>query len=47
MAKRAGLKFTFGSDTRNYLMGRLDYCQEIAKKCSLTRNDFFVPKRAL
>lgn len=44
MAKRAGLKFTFGSDGRNQLVGRLDYCKYIAKKCCLTEKDFFVPR---
>lgn len=47
MAKRAGLKFTFGSDTRNYTMGRLDYCLQVAKKCGLKQSNFFVPERAL
>lgn len=45
MAKKAGLKFTFGSDGRNHTVGRLDYCKRIAKKCGLTEKDFFVPKR--
>jgi len=47
MAKEQGLKFTFGSDTRNQLAGRLDYCKYIAKKCGLKAEDFFVPKRVL
>jgi hypothetical protein len=47
MAKEQGLKFTFGSDSRNQLAGRLDYCKFIAKKCNLKRDDFFIPKRAL
>ena len=47
MAKEQGLKFTFGSDTRDQKAGRLDYCKYIAKKCNLTRDDFFIPKRAL
>ena len=45
MAKKAGLKFTFGSDTRDHKTGRLDYCKQIAAKCRLTKDDFFVPKR--
>lgn len=44
MAKRAGLKFTFGSDGRNHLVGRLDYCKYVAKKCRLTEKDFFIPR---
>ncbi len=43
MAKEAGLKFTFGSDSRNLNAGRLAYCKSIAQKCNLTRDDFFVP----
>jgi hypothetical protein len=46
MAKKAGVKFTFGSDTagdqRSY---RLDYCKEVATLCNLTEDDFFVPVR--
>lgn len=47
MAKEQGLKFTFGSDTRDQKAGRLDYCKYIAKKCNLKRDDFFMPTRAL
>jgi hypothetical protein len=42
-AKRAGLKFTFGSDTHNQNFGRLDYCKRVAMCCGLTDKDFFVP----
>lgn len=45
MAKRAGLKFTFGSDARNHTVGRLDYCQRVARRCRLTEKDFFLPRR--
>jgi histidinol phosphatase-like PHP family hydrolase len=45
MAKEQGLKFTFGSDTRDNKAGRLDYCKYIAKKCNLKRQDFFIPDR--
>ena len=47
MAREQGLKFTFGSDTRDQKAGRLDYCKYIAKKCNLKREDFFLPKRML
>lgn len=47
MAKKEGLKFTFGSDTRDLKAGRLDYCKYIAAKCKLTRDDFFIPSRVL
>jgi histidinol phosphatase-like PHP family hydrolase len=46
-AKEQGLKFTFGSDTRDQKAGRLDYCKYIAKKCGLKSGDFFVPKPVL
>jgi histidinol phosphatase-like PHP family hydrolase len=47
MAKEQGLKFTFGSDTRDQKAGRLDYCKYIAKKCNLKREDFYIPKRII
>lgn len=47
IAKEQGLKFTFGSDTRDNKAGRLDYCKYVAKKCNLKGEDFFVPKRIL
>jgi histidinol phosphatase-like PHP family hydrolase len=42
-AKQAGLKFTFGSDSRNMNAGRLAYCKDVAKKCNLKAEDFYVP----
>lgn len=45
MAKEQGLKFTFGSDSRNQIAGKLVYCKAIAKKCNLKNEDFFIPKR--
>jgi histidinol phosphatase-like PHP family hydrolase len=47
MAKQQGLKFAFGSDTRDIKTGRLDYCKQVAKKCNLTKADFYIPKRVL
>jgi len=44
-AKRAGLKFTFGTDARNQNAAHFYYCYEIAQKCHLTEADMFVPKR--
>ena len=44
-AKAAGLKFTFGSDSRNNNVGRLAFCKRIAKKCNLTAGDFYIPER--
>ncbi len=42
-AKKQGLKFTFGSDSRNMNAGRLAYCKSVAKKCNLKKEDFYVP----
>ena len=45
MARKAGLKFTFGSDARNHTVGRLNFCKRMARKCDLTEKDFFIPDR--
>lgn len=44
-AKQAGVKFTFGSDTRDHRTFRLDYCKQIASLCGLTEADFYIPER--
>ena len=46
-AKAEGVKFVFGSDTRDHRSGRLDYCREIASECGLVRSDFWFPKRKI
>jgi hypothetical protein len=43
MAKDQGLKFTFGSDSRNNNAGRLAYCMRVAKECGLKADDFYTP----
>ena len=43
MAKEQGLKFTFGSDSRNNNAGRLAYCKRIARKCGLKADDLYTP----
>jgi histidinol phosphatase-like PHP family hydrolase len=43
MAKEHGLKFTFGSDSRNQNAGRLDYSKAVALKCKLKAEDFYTP----
>ncbi len=45
MAREQGLKFTFGSDARNADAGRLSYCRSVARRCGLTKADFYVPRR--
>lgn len=47
LAKEQGLKFTFGSDTRDQKSGRLDYCLSLAQQCNLVESDFYVPARIL
>jgi histidinol phosphatase-like PHP family hydrolase len=42
-AKEQGLKFTFGSDSRNQNAGRLAYSKAVAKKCNLKKEDFYIP----
>ena len=44
-AKRAGLKFTFGTDSRNQNAAHFYYCYQMAEKCGLTEADMFVPGR--
>jgi histidinol phosphatase-like PHP family hydrolase len=44
MAKQAGIKFTFGTDSRNDSAGKFEYCLQIAKQGGLTIKDMFVPK---
>jgi histidinol phosphatase-like PHP family hydrolase len=46
-AKQAGLKFTFGTDSRNQNAAHFYYCYQMARKCGLTEADMFVAKRRL
>ena len=43
--KRAGLKFTFGTDSRNEHAAHFHYCYQMAQKCGLTEADMFVVKK--
>jgi len=43
-AKQAGLKFTFGTDSRNQHAAHLYYCYQMAQKCGLTEGDMFFVK---
>ncbi len=45
LAKRAGLKFTFGTDSRNDHAAHFYYCYQMAQKCGLSEADMFVPKK--
>jgi len=42
LAKKAGCKFTFGTNARNQNAGNLGYCLEVARQAGLTEDDFFV-----
>ncbi len=44
-AKRAGLKFTFGTDSRNQNAAHFYYCYQMAQKCGLREADMYVPKK--
>lgn len=46
MAKAEGLKFSFGSDSRNPRAGYLPYCEEMIHKCKLNPDDMFVPGKS-
>ena len=46
-AKRAGLKFTFGTDARNQNATHFYYCFQMAQICGLTESDMFVPRKKL
>lgn len=45
LAKRAGLKFSFGTDSRNRNATHFYYCYQMAHKCGLTEGDMFVVKK--
>lgn len=41
MAKAAGAKFTFGTDSRDDRAGRFDYCLQVARQCGLAAKNIF------
>lgn len=43
-AKRAGVKFTFGTDSRNDHAAHFYYCYQMAQRCGLREGDMFVVK---
>lgn len=47
MAKAAGARFTFGSNTHGLGAGDITWSINMAKECGLTMKDFFIPKRKL
>jgi histidinol phosphatase-like PHP family hydrolase len=44
MAKKAGIKFIFGTNNTGKELGRLEYCLKMIEECSLTPDDIFMPK---
>jgi hypothetical protein len=44
-AKKAGVKFTIGTNNLDGKFTGPDYAREMIKKCGLKASDFFVPKR--
>ncbi len=43
-AKKAGVKFSFGTNNAGKNLGRLEYCLEMIQECGLTPEDMFMPK---
>jgi hypothetical protein len=43
-AKKAGVKFAFGTNNGDRKLGRLEYGVEMVEECGLTWQDIFVPK---
>jgi histidinol phosphatase-like PHP family hydrolase len=41
LAKKAGIKFTFGTNARDHNAGNFKYCLETAQACGLTEDDMF------
>ncbi|MCL5096845.1 MAG: hypothetical protein M1608_04835 [Candidatus Omnitrophica bacterium] len=44
LAKKAGVKFTFGTNNGDRDVGGLGYCLDMVKECGLTAQDMFMPK---
>jgi hypothetical protein len=43
-AKKAGLKFSFGTNNAAADLGRMEYCFQMIDECNLTPEDMFLPK---
>jgi hypothetical protein len=43
-AKRAGIKFTFGTNNVDHNLGRLEYCLQMIQECGLAPQDMWMPK---
>ncbi|MFZ2147938.1 MAG: family 16 glycoside hydrolase [Sedimentisphaerales bacterium] len=43
-AKKAGVKFSFGTNNGGRELGHLEYCRRMARECGLTIKDMFSPR---
>jgi len=43
-AKKAGVKFSFGTNNGDKDLGRIEYCVQMVKECGLEWQDIFVPR---
>ena len=43
-AKKAGAKFTCGTNNGGRNLGTLEYCKRAIRECGLTKDDFFKPR---
>jgi hypothetical protein len=46
LAKKAGAKFSFGTNNGDRDVGGLDYCLEMVRECGLTWKDMFLPQHS-
>jgi len=44
LAKKAGVRFTFGTNNTDRNLGCLEYCLDMISQCGLTADDMFVPR---
>ena len=44
LGKKAGCKFSFGTNNTDKNLGNLEYCRQMIKECGLTADDMFAPK---
>ena len=44
LAKRTGVKFSFGTNNGDPNLGRIEYALAMVKQCGITWQDIFVPK---
>jgi len=43
-AKKAGAKFSCGTNNGNKNLGTLEYCKRAIRQCGLKKDDFFKPR---